>query len=57
MCTPSVSNVIYHEFSHGAAFCTLNGKKVNVMLEFSIQDADGLVNNADFDQTAHSRAV
>ena len=33
MCKPSVSNVIYHEFSHGAAFCTLNGKNVNVMLE------------------------
>ena len=36
MCTPSVSNVIYHKFSHGAAFCTLNGKNVNVMLEFTI---------------------
>ena len=35
MCTLSVSNVIYHKFSHGAAFYTLNGKKnVNVMLEF-----------------------
>ena len=33
MCTPSVSNVIYHKFSHGAAFYTLNGKNVNVMLE------------------------
>ena len=33
MCTLSVSNVIYHKFSHGAAFCTLNGKNVNVMLE------------------------
>ena len=29
----SVSNVIYHNFSHGAAFYTLNGKNVNVMLE------------------------
>ena len=36
MCTSSVSNVIYHKFSHGAAFCTLNGKNVNVMLEFKI---------------------
>ena len=36
MCTLSVSNVIYHKFSHGAAFYTLNGKNVNVMLEFSI---------------------
>ena len=33
MCTLSISNVIYHKFSHGAAFCTLNGKNVNVMLE------------------------
>ena len=36
MCTPSISNVIYHKFSHGAAFYTLNGKNVKVMLEFSI---------------------
>ena len=36
MCTLSVSNVIYHKFSHGAAFYTLNGKNVNVMLEFSL---------------------
>ena len=34
MCTFSVSNVIYHTFSHGAAFYTLNGKNVNVMLEY-----------------------
>ena len=33
MCTLSVSNVIYHKFSHGAAFYMLNGKNVNVMLE------------------------
>ena len=33
MCTSSVSNVIYHTFSHGAAFYTLNGNNVNVMLE------------------------
>ena len=33
MCTSSFSNVIYHKFSHGAAFYTLNGKNVNVMLE------------------------
>ena len=31
-----VSNVIYHKFSHGAAFYMLNGKKVNAMLEFMI---------------------
>ena len=36
MCTSSVSNVIYHKFSHGAAFYTLNGENVNVMLEFTI---------------------
>ena len=34
MCTSSVSNVTYHRFSHGAAFYTLYGKNVNVMLEF-----------------------
>ena len=33
MCALSVSNVIYHKFSHGAAFYMLNGKNVNVMLE------------------------
>ena len=38
MCTLSVSNVIYHKFSHGAAFYTLNGKNVNVMLEFDLFD-------------------
>ena len=35
-CTLSVSNVIYHKFSHGAAFYLLNGKNVNVMLEYGI---------------------
>ena len=39
MCTSSVSNVIYHKFSHGAAFYTLNEKNVNVMLELAIKDA------------------
>ena len=34
MCTSSFSNMIYHKFSHSAAFYTLNGKNVNVMLEF-----------------------
>ena len=33
MCTSSVSNLIYHKFSHGSAFYTFNGKNVNVMLE------------------------
>ena len=34
MCTSSVSNLIYHKFSPGAAFHTLSGKNVNVMLEY-----------------------
>ena len=29
----SISDVIYHKFSHGVAFYMLNGKNVNVMLE------------------------
>ena len=33
MYTSSVSNVIYHKFSHGIAFYTLNGENVNVMLK------------------------
>ena len=33
MCMPNVRNMIYHEFSHGAAFYMLNEKNVNVMLE------------------------
>ena len=37
MCTSSISNVIYHKFSLGAAFHTLNGKNVNVMLESELQ--------------------
>ena len=43
MCAWSVSNVIYHKFSHGAAFCTLNGKNVNVMLELKIAHVDFFV--------------
>ena len=31
-----ISNVIYHKFSHGAAFYTLNWKNFNVMLKCSI---------------------
>ena len=34
--TSSVSNVIYHKFSHGAAFYTLNRKNDNTMLEYAI---------------------
>ena len=37
MCTFSVSNVIYHKFSHGAAFYTLNGKNVNVRINKASQ--------------------
>ena len=40
MCTSSVSNVIYHKFSHGDAFYTLNGKHVNVMLELLFSSLD-----------------
>ena len=36
MCMPSVSNMIYHKFSHGATFYMLNGKNVNVVLELEI---------------------
>ena len=36
MCTSSVSNMIYHKFSHGAAFYTPNGKNVDVMLESQV---------------------
>ena len=41
MCTLSVSNVIYHKFSHGAAFYTLSGKNVNVMLELGMSPVHG----------------
>ena len=37
MCMLSVSNVIYHKFSHGAAFYKLSGKNLNVMLELLIK--------------------
>ena len=40
MCTSSVCNVIYHKYSHGAAFYKLNGKNVNVMLEYTIKHAN-----------------
>ena len=39
ICTSSISNVIYHKFSHGAAFYTLNGKNVNVMLESNFENS------------------
>ena len=39
MCTLSVSNVIYHKFSHGTAFYKLNGKNVNVMLESEVRSS------------------
>ena len=47
MCTLSVSNVIYHKFSHSAAFYTLNGKNVNVMLELFISSDTFSVNKAE----------
>ena len=37
MCTSSVNDVIYRKFSDGAAFYTVNGENVNVMLEFMIK--------------------
>ena len=40
MCTLSFSNVIYHKFSHGAAFYMLNENNVNVMLETLINAVD-----------------
>ena len=40
MCTSSVNDVIYHKFSHGAAFYTFNGENVNVMLELRVMDSD-----------------
>ena len=36
MCTSSVSDVIHHKFSDGAAFYTVNGENVNVMLRFKL---------------------
>ena len=45
MCMLSVSNVIYHKFSHGAAFYTLNGKNVNVMLELGIIFGNSAINH------------
>ena len=41
MCTLSVSNVIYHKFSHGADFYMLNWKNVNVILEFDVSEHQG----------------
>ena len=43
MCASSVSDVIYHTFSHGAASYTLGEENVNVMLESVIKcDAEYL---------------
>ena len=38
MCTLSVSNLITHNFSHDAAFYTLNGKNIDAMLESKFSD-------------------
>ena len=43
MCTLSVDDVIYHKFSHGAASYTLNGKNVDVMLEYAFFTTVNLV--------------
>ena len=40
MCTLSVSYVVNHKFSHGAAFHSLNGKNVNVMLELKLEGTE-----------------
>ena len=40
MCASNVSNGIYHKFSHSAALYTLNGKKVNVMLEYTVKGSN-----------------
>ena len=37
MCTPSVSNMNYHKFSHGAAFCVHNGKNFYARLELEFK--------------------
>ena len=50
MCTLSGSYVIYHKFSHGAAFYTLNGKNVNVMLE----SLDNVVSQKLYDYTCNN---
>ena len=54
-CTPSVSNVIYHKFSHGAAFCALNGKNVNVMLELDFNSERLDVQTDRFEQFRYPR--
>ena len=58
MCTSSVSNVIYDKFSHGTAFYTLNGKNVNVMVEFTFKVPKKLAefaNSADHKEVAHHK--
>ena len=50
MCTLIVSNVIYHKFSHGAAFYTLSGKNVNVMLE----SVDNVMSKTSYDHTCNN---
>ena len=55
MCTLSVSNVIYHKFSHDA-FYTLNGKNINVMLEFIFVGEERPRNRCNFRIVADFRA-
>ena len=56
MCTLSVSNVIYHKFSHGAAFYMLNGKNVNVMLEYAFFHSHHL-DESDRDSGTHVDSI
>ena len=60
MCTLSVSNVIYHKFSHGAAFYTLNGKIVNVMLELTVNHKDfkqEVISSVDFIESSNQHKL
>ena len=60
MCTLSVSNVIYHKFSHGAAFYTLNGKNVNVMLELTVNHKDfkqEVISSVDFIESSNQHKL
>ena len=53
------SNVIYHKFSHGAVYYTLNGEDVNVMLELNIFGAglEKLTNANRFVSTVNDRLL
>ena len=57
MCTSSVSNVIYHKFSHGAAFYMLNRKNVNAMLECMLHKLNEVLAGCTIHITTHSCTV